>query len=67
VIEPAESGLPQRSAVNCAQIATIQQTGAASRLRPVPGEATVRSIGQLSAAKMVEVDAALGFNLALRQ
>jgi mRNA interferase MazF len=67
VIEPAESGLPQRSAVNCAQIATIQQAGAASRLRPVPGEATVRSIGQLSAAKMVEVDAALGFNLALRQ
>lgn len=66
VIEPEESGLPQRSAVNCAQIAIIQQAGMASRLRPAQGEAKVRPIGQLGVAKMAEVDAALGFNLALR-
>jgi mRNA interferase MazF len=66
LIEPEESGLPQRSAVNCAQMATIQQAGPASRLRPVQGEALVRPMGQLSAAKMVQVDEALRFNLALR-
>ncbi len=66
VVEPGESGLPQRSAVNCAQIATIQQAGPASRLRPARGELEVHPIGQLSAEKMVEVDAALKFNLALR-
>ncbi len=66
VIEPEESGLPVRSAVNCAQIATIQQTGPASRLRAARGEAIVRPIGQLSPAKLTEVDAALKFNLALR-
>jgi len=65
-IEPEDSGLRQRSAVNCAQIATIQQAGPASRLRPAQGETEVRPIGQLSAAKMVEVDGALRFNLALR-
>jgi mRNA-degrading endonuclease toxin of MazEF toxin-antitoxin module len=54
-----------RSAVNCAQIATIQQSGPASRLRPPRGENAVRPIGQLDAAKMAEVDAALRFNLAL--
>jgi mRNA interferase MazF len=65
VIEPSESGLPTRSAVNCAQIATIHQTGAASRLRPARGTSSVRPIGQLSAEKMREVDAALSFNLGL--
>ncbi|MCL7452576.1 MAG: type II toxin-antitoxin system PemK/MazF family toxin [Anaerolineae bacterium] len=65
VIEPEESGLPRRSAVNCAHIATIQQAGTASRLRPVQGQAEVRPIGQLSATKMVEVDRALRFNLEL--
>jgi len=27
VIKPQQSGLPERSAINCAQLATIQQTG----------------------------------------
>ena len=66
VIEPEESGLPQRSAVNCAQIATIQQAAPASRLRPARGESEVRPIGQLSAENMAKVDAALKFNLSLR-
>jgi mRNA interferase MazF len=65
VIEPSESGLPARSAVNCSQMATIHQTGASSRLRPPRNTSTVRPIGQLSPAKMSEVDAALAFNLDL--
>lgn len=65
VIDPAESGLPARSAVNCAQIATIQQTGPDSRLRSPVGASTVKAIGQLDALKMAEVDAALAFNLGL--
>ena len=65
VIRPEESGLPERSAVNCAQVATIQQAGPASRLRPPRGESTVRPIGQLDRAKMAQVDQALKFNLAL--
>jgi mRNA interferase MazF len=64
-VEPAESGLPERSVVNCSQIATIQQAGSASRLRPPWGESYVRAIGQLSGEKLAEVDAALKFNLAL--
>lgn len=66
VIEPNESGLPERSAVNCAQLATIQQAGSDSRLRSPRGETTLRPIGQLSAAKMAEVDEALRYNLALK-
>jgi mRNA interferase MazF len=65
VVEPAESGLPVRSAVNCAQMATIQQQGPQSRLRDPRGRTTVRPIGHLSAEKMAEVDAALKFNLGL--
>jgi mRNA interferase MazF len=65
VIEAEESGLPDRSAVNCAQMATIQQTGAASRLRPSRGHGTVQPIGRLTAGKMREVEAALAFNLGL--
>lgn len=64
-IEPEESGLPARSAVNCVQMATIQQQGAASRLRPPQGETTVRPIGRLSPEKMQAVDAALRYNLGL--
>jgi mRNA interferase MazF len=64
-IEPTESGLPVRSAINCAQMATIQSTGSASRLRPAKGADTVRPIGQLSVEKMREVSAALSYNLAL--
>jgi mRNA interferase MazF len=65
VMEPAESGLPERSTVNCSQLATIQQSGPASRLRPPRGESDVRAIGQLTGDKLAEVDAALRFNLAL--
>ncbi len=66
VIEPAESGLPERSTVNCAQLATIQQAGPETRLRPPRGETVMRPIGQLSTAKMAEVDEALKYNLALK-
>ena len=67
IVEPEESGLPFRSAINCAQMATIQQQGAESRLRMPAGEASLRPIGELSAAKMEEVDAALAFNLGMRR
>jgi mRNA interferase MazF len=66
VIEPQESGLPERSAINCAQLATIQQAGPDTRLRPPRGEAVLRPIGQLSPVKMVTVDEALKFNLAMK-
>jgi mRNA interferase MazF len=65
VVEPDESGLPERSAINCSQLATIQQTGSASRLRPSRGESEPRPIGQLNAEKMAHVGEALKFNLAL--
>jgi mRNA interferase MazF len=65
VIEPEESGLPARSAINSSQMATIQQAGALSRLRPPRGETAIRPIGRLSQEKMFEVDNALKFNLAL--
>ena len=64
-IQPEESGLPVASAVNCAQIATIQQSGPESRLRPPRGESEMQAIGQLSQERMAEVDSALRFNLAL--
>lgn len=66
IIEAKESGLPKRSAVNCAQVATIQQTGSGSRLRPRADESTVRPIGQLSPSKMAQVDEALKYNLDLK-
>ncbi|MGH2371157.1 MAG: type II toxin-antitoxin system PemK/MazF family toxin [Chloroflexota bacterium] len=65
LVEPQECGLPVRSAVNCAQLATVQQTGPDSRLLPPRGEAGVRAIGRLSGDKMAEVAAALRYNLAL--
>ncbi|MBI4494759.1 MAG: type II toxin-antitoxin system PemK/MazF family toxin [Chloroflexi bacterium] len=65
VLSPTESGLPEVSAVNCAQVATIQQEGPDSRLRPPRGERQVRPIGRLSPRKMAEVDAALKYNLGL--
>jgi mRNA interferase MazF len=65
IIEPEESGLPARSAVNCAQVATIQQSGIESRLQPAHGQRSVQPIGRLTSAKMAEVDKALRFNLAL--
>ena len=66
IIEPAESGLPERNAVNCAQIATIQQAGPALRLRAPRGEREVRAVGRLDATKMAEVDEALRFSLGLK-
>ena len=65
VIEPEESGLPERSIVNCAQIATIQQSGAASRLRPPKGVSSLLPIAKLSEMKMVEIDRALKYSLEL--
>lgn len=65
VLEPSESGLPQPGAVNCAQLATIQQQGPESRLRAARGERELRPIGRLGLAKMAEVDAALKYNLGL--
>jgi len=65
VVEPAESGLPDRSAINCAQMATIQKDEPGSRLRPPRGEGEVRPIGRLSPERMAEVDAALRYNLGL--
>ena len=65
VVEAEQSGLPVRSAVNCAQIATIQQVGPAGRLRPPRGESELRPIGRLNAQTMAQVDDALKFNLAL--
>jgi mRNA interferase MazF len=65
VVEPSDSGLATAGVVNCAQMATIQQSGPASRLRPPRGEGSVRPIGQLSVEKMAEVDRALRYNLGL--
>lgn len=65
VVEPGESGLSAQSTVNCAQIAMIQQSGAAGRLRPPRGESEVRPVGRLSPEKMREVDDALKYNLGL--
>ena len=65
-VEPVESGLAEPSAVNCSQIATIQQAGSALRLRPPRGESEVRPIGQLNSERMSQVDEALKFNLALK-
>lgn len=65
VLESSESGLPERSAANCAQLATIQQQGPDSRARPPRGQRDVRPVGQLGLATMAEVDAALKYNLGL--
>ena len=65
VVGPEESGLPARSVVNCAQLATIQQEGTESRLRPPRGEDQVRPTGQLTTNKMAQIEAALRFNLGL--
>ena len=62
---PYESGLPEISAVNCAQLATIQQAGPDSRLRPPRGEESVRPIGQVDEAKMAEIDRALCYSLGI--
>ena len=65
LVEAEESGLQQRSAINCAQTATIQKDEPGSRLRPLVGEDEVRPMGKLTVEKMAEVDAALRYNLGL--
>ncbi len=67
IIEPEETGLPERGAVNCAQLVTIQQAGPNSRLRPSRGQTAVRAIGRLNRDKMAEVNAALRYNLGLEE
>lgn len=64
-ISPTESGLAYESAVNCAQLATIQIDGPTSRLRAPRGQSEARPIGRLSAVKLSEVDEALKYNLGL--
>lgn len=64
-VDPSESGLSVQSAINCSQLATIQQQGSASRLRPPVGEKTIRPIGRLSKTAMRAVDEALRFNFGL--
>jgi len=63
IIEPEESGLPERSVVNCSQVATVQTSGAASRFRPPPGEQVLRPVGKLGMATLGRVAAALRYNL----
>jgi mRNA interferase MazF len=64
-ISAVASGLSQDGVVNCAQLATIQQAGPSSRLRPPRGETAVRPIGRLSADALAAVDAALRYSLGL--
>ncbi len=65
IIEPEESGLPERSVVNCSQVATIQSTGKASRFRPPVGESILRPVGRLGEETMVRVAGALTYNLGI--
>jgi mRNA interferase MazF len=65
ILEPQDSGLPDRSVVNCAQIATVQQSGVTSRLRPPRGESSMHPIAKLNAIKMAEVDRALKYSQGL--
>ena len=65
IIEVEESGLPARSVINCSQVATIQTSGSASRLRPPPGEKDLRPVGKLGETTLDRVAAALRYNLAI--
>ncbi len=65
VLTPEDTGLPEPSVVNCSQLATIQQSGTHSRLRPAQGESTVKPVASLNGTAMSRVDAALRYNLAL--
>jgi mRNA interferase MazF len=65
LLEEYESPLGEKCVVNCSQVATIQQAGPTSRLRPRRGEQEIHPIGRLSPAKMQEVDRALRYNLGL--
>ncbi len=65
ILEPEDSELNERCVVNCAQVATIRQSGPESRLRPPRHEECLRPIGRLDSAKMREVGRALKYNLGL--
>jgi len=64
-IEPSERGLPDRSVINCSQVATIHSSGPASRLRPPHGESILRPVGRLDNATMQRVAKALRYNLGI--
>jgi len=65
ILDTADSGLRERCTVNCAQVATIQQQGPESRLRPARGQREVQPVRRVTSTKMAEVDAALRYNLGL--
>ena len=65
IVEPEESGLPERSVVNCSQVATIQSSGTASRFRTPPGTPDLRPVGKLGDETMERVAAALRYNLGI--
>lgn len=65
IIDAEESGLPHRSVVNCSQLATIQTSGADSRLRPAPGGTEVLAVGRLGQQDLEKIEAALRYNLAI--
>lgn len=65
IIETEESGLPDRSVVNCSQLATIQVFGSGSRMRPPPGEIEVRAVGRMGRKSLDRIWAALRFNFSL--
>lgn len=65
IIEPGESGLPERSVVNCSQVATIQAAGSASRFRPPPGTPDLRPAGKLGDVTMARVAEAFRYNLGI--
>jgi mRNA interferase MazF len=65
IIDPEESGLPERSVVNCSQVATIQTSGSASRFRPPPGRSDIQAVGKLGNETMDRVASALRYNLGI--
>ena len=66
VVEPHESGLSERSIVNCAQLRTVSSDPSTTRILPPRGTSLVRPIGRLSVDKMTAVDIALHRSLGLR-
>ena len=65
ILNPEETGLKEPSAVNCAQLATIQQHGSLSRFRPPRGLKELRAIGRADDAAMTRIDRALRYSLGL--
>lgn len=66
VVDPHESGLPERSVINCAQLRTVSSDPSTMRILPPRGKTVVTPIGRLSAEKMAAVDIALHRSLGLR-